>query len=110
MLEGIINGKRKISVSFVRRRRAPDVDFATIGERKMYVDLIEAAGAVVSARPLQHNPASCHAAAAFFQLGHVLLNRSADVRSSLHPLEIDLNRRLHDRPPKSRSLKQISAT
>jgi len=93
MLEGIIDGKRKIGVALVRRRGAPDVDFATIRQRKMNIDLIEAAGPVMTAGPLHHDPASRDAAVAPLQLGHVLLDRIADVRSSLHPLEIDLNGR-----------------
>jgi hypothetical protein len=95
MLEGIIDGKPNIGVAFVRGRCAPNIDFAPIRERKMDVDLIEAAGPVVSTRSLQYHPASRHAAIALLELGHMLLDRGADIRSSLHPLEIDLNRRLH---------------
>src|SRR6266511_757885 len=101
MFESIIDGKPKIGMGLVRRRSAPDVDFATIRERKMDIDLIETAGAVMAARPLQHHPASRHAAIAPLQLGYMLLDGSADIRSSLHALEIDLNRRLHGRPPRA---------
>jgi hypothetical protein len=101
MLEGIIDGKPKIGVALVCGRSAADADFATVRERKMNVDLIETAGPVMPARPLQHDPASGHAAVPPLQLGHMLLDRSADVRCSVHPLEIDFNGRLHDHPPRA---------
>src|SRR6516162_232499 len=111
MLEGIIDGKPKIGVALVRRRRAPDVDFATIRARKMNVDLIKTASPVMYAGPLHHDPASRDAAVAPLQLGHVPLDRIADVRSSLHPLEIDLNGRFHiGDPPRAIRYRNFSAT
>src|SRR6516165_2620740 len=80
MPEGIVDSKPKIGVALVRRRSAPDVDFATIRERKMNIDLIETAGPVMSAGPLHDDPARSDAAVTTLQLGHVLLDRSADIR------------------------------
>src|SRR3954470_17320695 len=51
------------------------------------IDLIETAGPMMAPRPFQHDPASCHPAIPLLQLGHVLLNRSVDLRCSAHALE-----------------------
>ena len=50
---------------------------------------------MMAAGPFQHDPASCHPAIPLLQVGHVLLNRSVDLRSCAHVLEIDLHGRLH---------------
>jgi hypothetical protein len=68
-------------------RGSPDIDFATVREGQTNIDFIKTAGPMMAARPFQHDPASCHPAIPLLQLGHVLLNRSVELRCSAHALE-----------------------
>jgi hypothetical protein len=77
----------------------PTLTSRPFGRAKRILTSIETAGPMMAAGPFQHDPASCHSAIPLLQLGHVLLNRSVDLRCSAHALEIDLNGRFHDPPP-----------
>ena len=57
--------------------------------------LVKTAGPMMAAWPFQHYPARRHAAIPLLQLGHVMLDRSPDLRSPAHTLEIDLDGGLH---------------
>ena len=60
--EGVANGKQRIGEALVERRQAVDGDFDAAGQRKMNVDLEQAAGAVAPVRCLHNDMAGGHAA------------------------------------------------
>ena len=75
---------------------AVDIDLAAIRQRQTDIDLVESASAVVRAWRFQGHAAGGHAAISLFELVHMVCNRGTNILPRIHPLEVDLDRCLHD--------------
>ncbi len=94
-LEPFIDGKCQIGRALVGRRCALDIDFTFIWKGYLYIDLVEATGAVMTARRLDDNATGGNAAVALLKLGYVLLDRALQLGRTCHALEVDFDERLH---------------
>src|ERR1035437_8916343 len=59
--EGVVDGEIQIGMALIGLRGAVDIDFPSVGKRHADVDLVEPACPVMTARCLQHHPASRYA-------------------------------------------------
>jgi hypothetical protein len=108
-LERIVQSKAPLAMALIGPRRPVDMDLASIGQRKVNIDFMQSAGAVVAARPFDHHPAGGHSTEPLLKLCQVACDGLPHLGGSGHALEIDLDRCLHAEPVRSIDMNQGTA-
>src|SRR5271166_1827694 len=93
-LERVVNREVEAEKALVRCRRPRDRDFPPVRQCHMYVDLVVAARPVMGARRLHHDAKGGDAPVALFDVRDAFENARLRFGDRLHPLEVDLRRRL----------------
>ena len=88
------------------KSRYVGIHLPAIRQREMYVHLEQAAGAMMTARRLHHHAACGGAAETLFERFDMLLDLGTNVRRGGHPLELDLNWRLHEGSARAMELRK----
>lgn len=94
-LEGIVDCKRVVSISFVGRRRSADVDLTAIRQRQTDMNMVEPARLVPLARSLDRDSAGANVSEPILELGYMLFDGRMRLCGFRYVMKLDLNRRLH---------------
>jgi hypothetical protein len=93
--EGVVNGKAKICVTFVRKRCSADINRAAIRQSESDIDLMESALVVMGTGALEHHAASGYARETLFKFLNMRSDHAVDFRIRIDSLKINFYRRLH---------------